>query len=241
MNAVFPPPPPDSDLERLLDAYAPLSAIDLYPSLSAFAARSLVEVWEAAERLAGATLQAPFWAFPWPAGIGLAHAIMDRPELVDGVDVIDVGAGGGVAAFACARAGARRVVACDIDPWALAVTRIGAARQDLAVETLQADVTVTPTVLDAFDVVLCGDLAYDRRNAAAERSALDAAAARGATVLVADAGRTYFDAAGMQLISELTLPVVQDLEGCDSKTVRVFRIGVSSAPASRGSLPPPHG
>lgn len=241
MSAVFPLPPPDGDVETLLDAFAPFAAIDLCPSLSAFAARSLVEVWEAAERMAGVTLQAPFWAFPWPAGIGLAHAVLDRPELVEGLDVIDVGAGGGVAAFACARAGARRVVACDIDPWALTVTRIGAARQGLAVETLRADVTVTPAVLDAFDVVLCGDLAYDGRSAAAERSALDAAAVRGATVLVADAGRTYFDPAGMQLMAELSLPVVQDLEGCERKTVRVFRIEVRTAPASPDSLRPPHG
>jgi predicted nicotinamide N-methyase len=218
----FPDPPTDRDLEALLDEHASFGSVPLCPAVSAFSARSLVEIWEAAERLADARLPSPFWAYPWPAGIGLARSILDRPALVAGRSVTDVGAGGGVASFACARAGARRIVACDIDPWALAVTRIGAARQHLAVETLQADVTESPETLDEFDVVLCGDLAYDRSTALRERAALQRAADRGALVLVADAGRTWFQPTGMRLHQEWSVPVAADVEGTAQRTVRVF-------------------
>ncbi|MGD8278297.1 MAG: methyltransferase, partial [Gemmatimonadota bacterium] len=57
-----------------------------------------------------------------------------------------------------------------------------------------------------------------------ERSLLRAAAGRGATVLVADAERAYFDASGLELIAEHTIPVVTDLEGVERRTARVYRM-----------------
>lgn len=183
-----------------------------------------MQVWQAAERLAGCVLPAPFWAFPWPAGIALARTLHDDPSIVRGRAVIDVGTGGGVSSFGAARAGARRVVAMDIDPWALAVTRLGAMRQDVHVETHEGDITRTPDVLDGFAVILCADMAYDRSSAAAERAAIQRAVARGATALLADAGRTYFETTGLELMAELTIDVVADLEGTDRKLTRVWRM-----------------
>jgi predicted nicotinamide N-methyase len=217
------PPPDDLTLERFLDQNAPFTPVPLCPELFAFAAVSLVAVWEAAEALAGGTMPSPFWAFPWPAGIALARVVLDRPDLVRDRFVLDLGAGGGVASFACARAGAAGVVACDVDPWAVAVTRIAARRQRLDVETLGEDPTLVPPALDTFDVVLAADLAYDRRSSARERATLQRAAMRGATVLLADAGRTYFKSEGMELLAEMEIPVVQDLEGVDTRVTRVYR------------------
>jgi predicted nicotinamide N-methyase len=222
---VFPTPPPDPELEQFLDRYAPLSDVSLCPEIRAFTASSLVDVWEAAEQLAATVLPSPFWAFPWPAGIALARVILDRPELVRARKVIDMGAGGGVTCFACASAGARQVLACDVDPWSLAVARIGARRQALAIDVSRADPASYPEVLDPFDVVLCADLAYDRATAALERMALERAAARGATVLLANAGRSYFDVGGLELIADFTVPAVQDLEGDSAKFTQVFRLG----------------
>ena len=210
--------------EAFLDSFAPFSPPPLCPELRAFCAASLVEVWEAAERLAGHTLPSPFWAFPWPAGIALARVILDEPALVAGKSVIDVGAGGGISCLAAARAGARRVVACDVDPWALATTRLAARRLHVSVEVLQEDAARRPAMLDGFEVVLCGDLAYDRAAAAQERQALVRAAAGGATLLIADAGRTWFDATGLQPWAEFRVPVVADLEGRTEALARVFLV-----------------
>jgi predicted nicotinamide N-methyase len=77
-------------------------------------------------------------------------------------------------------------------------------------------------VLEGIDVVLCGDLAYDRSTAAGERAAIERAVERGAVALIADAGRTYFDASGLEPVAEYTIDVVADLEGCDRKTARVY-------------------
>jgi len=218
------PPPPDDVLAAFLDQHAPFSPVPLCPGLFAFAAPSLVQVWAAAERLVGTTLPSPFWAFPWAAGIALARVVLDAPQQVRSRSVIDAGAGGGVSSVACALTGAARIVACDVDPWALSVTRIAAQRQNCEVETVLADVTASPGLLDDFDVILAGDLAYDRTAAPLERAALDRAAGRGATVLLGDAGRTYFRTEQVELMGEWEIPVIRDLEGTDVRLSRVYRL-----------------
>jgi predicted nicotinamide N-methyase len=222
MRADAAQPPPE--FAALLDEVAPFTPVPLCPEILAFQAISLVAVWTAAEQLAGIALPAPFWAFAWPAGSALARVILDQPELVRGRRVLDLGAGGGVGAIACARAGARRVVANDIDAWALEVTRIAAVRQHVAVETLLGDLTGDMAIAHDFDVVLAADLAYERSATPRERGFLEAARRNGAVVLIADAERTYFDASGLNLIAEYMLPVVYDLEGKRTRVARVYRM-----------------
>jgi predicted nicotinamide N-methyase len=218
-----PPGAPAADaLARLLDTHTDFAAPALLPEIRVFQARSLVGIWEAAERLAGDTLDAPFWAYAWPAGVALARVLLDHAEWVQGARVLEIGAGGGVASLAAARTGAARVVANDIDPWALATTALAAARQALSVETLRADLTATPDVVTGYDVVLASDLSYERRIAPRQRALLGRARSAGARVLVADAGRTYFNDAGLTPIAAYTLPVPRDLEGVDERHARVF-------------------
>lgn len=216
--------PSHAALAELLDRHTDFGPAPLSPEIRVFQARSLVEIWEAAERLAGRTLPPPFWAYAWPGGAALARVVLDHSDWIAGRRVLDLGTGGGVAALAAARAGAREVAANDLDPWALATARLAADRQDLAITPLVADLTASPHAIDEFDVVLCGDLAYERRVAPRIRSLLSRAAARGALVLAADAGRAYFDDTGMRRIAEYTIPVPRDLEGVDERTARVYRV-----------------
>jgi predicted nicotinamide N-methyase len=140
-----------------------------------------------------------------------------------------------VAALAAARAGAAAVTANDQDPWALATARLAAERQGLELTMLLAELTAEtgepgePGELGEpsesvrrYDVVLCADLAYERRVAPRIRAFLEAARAGGARVLLADAGRAYFDDTGCTLQAEYTVPVPRDLEGADTRTARVF-------------------
>ena len=125
--------------------------------------------------------------------------------------------------FAAAYAGAARVVANDIDAWAALVTRIGADAQGLAVDTLVADLCAAPeAALEPYDVVLCSDLSYERAEAPRQRRVLDAAMQRGALVIAADAGRTYFDPDGLTLLAEYELDVPADLEGRGTRVARVW-------------------
>jgi predicted nicotinamide N-methyase len=227
----------------LLDEYAPLGPAPLVSEVMVFQGKVLLELWSAAERVAGTALGPPFWGYPWPGGIALARLLLDRPELVVGARVLDLGTGGGVAALAAARAGAASVVANDRDPWALATARLAAERQGLALDFLLAEITEVPGVDGAaevdeslspsaarelpapwrgHDVILCADLAYERRFAPRIRAFLEAARAGGARVLVADAGRAYFDETGCTLRAEYLVPVPRDLEGTESRAARVY-------------------
>ncbi|HUF51119.1 MAG TPA: methyltransferase domain-containing protein, partial [Longimicrobiales bacterium] len=186
------PAPARAACTSLLAQHAPLRAVPLCPEIRAHYAHSLVAVWQAAEEIAGQPLDSPFWAYPWAGGCALARVLLDTPDLVAGRSVLDLGAGGGVASLAAARAGAARVVANDIDVWALTVAELAASAQALALETLHTDICARPALVDDYDVVLCSDLAYERVEAPRQRHVLERAAANGAAVLVADAGRTYF-------------------------------------------------
>lgn len=218
----FAPPPDDVALAALLDAYAPLAPVPLAPEVQAFQGKGVLEVWQAAERLAKRALPAPFWAYAWAGGAALARVVLDHPEWVAGRRVLDVGSGGGVATLAAVRAGAAEAVANDVDPWALATLRLAARRQHVEVTTLLADLTRQPAAVDGFDVVLCGDLHYERRKARPQRALLERAARRGARVLVADAERAYFDPTGMERVASFTVPVPRDLEGVEARVANVY-------------------
>ncbi|MEJ2184693.1 MAG: methyltransferase domain-containing protein [Gemmatimonadota bacterium] len=215
---------PDADFEALLDRHAPLAPAPLCPEIRVFQARDLTEVWEAADRLAGEPTESPFWAYAWPAGAALARVVLDRPALVRGLHVLDIGAGGGVAALAAAKAGAARVVANDEDPRALDVVALAAERQDLAVEPVPGDVTERPELLTGHDVVLCADLGYERERAPQLHTLLRNARQAGATVLVADAGRKYFEARGLEPMARFDVDVPEDLEGVAVRTAVVYRL-----------------
>lgn len=220
-----PPPPPLDALAALLDRCASFEPPSLVPEVRVFHAYSLTDVWEAAESIVAGTLPSPYWAYAWPAGIALARVLLDQPEIVQGRRVLDFGAGGGVASLAAARAGATLVTANDLDPWAAAVTRIAAARQGLRVDTHTGDLTQNAQLMHAYDVVLGSDLSYERAVAPLQRALLEQAHARGADVLIADAGRTYFDERGLAQIAEYEIEVPLDLEGVGSRRARVYRMG----------------
>ncbi len=221
---MFIDPPAEEILERLLDAHAPLTPVALCPEILAFQGTSLVQVWEAAEKIVGEHLPAPFWAYPWAAGVALARVVLDQADHFVGRKVLDIGSGGGVAALAAARADALQVVANDVDPWALAVARIAARRQKLYLDFLLEDLTQHPRAVTGYDIVLCSDLAYERRTAPRQRALLERARADGARVLVADAGRKYFDDKDLAQLAVYQLAVPKDLEGVELRTARVFEM-----------------
>jgi predicted nicotinamide N-methyase len=85
-----------------------------------------------------------------------------------------------------------------------------------------ADLTTTPELSTQFDVMLCCDLNYDRSATPGERAVLEGARAAGARILVADAGRTYFDASGLTLLGTFEVPVPKDLEGGELRVAHVY-------------------
>ena len=120
----------------------------------------------------------PYWSFCWASGLVLARWLAERPEWVRGKRVLDFGAGSGVAAIAAAKAGAVEVVACDLDPLALAACQANAALNEVELRYSQDFFGEE----DRFDLIIVADVLYDRSNL----PLLDHFLSRGREALVAD-------------------------------------------------------
>ena len=120
----------------------------------------------------------PYWSFCWASGLVLARWLAERPEWVRGKRVLDFGAGSGVAAIAAAKAGAVEVVACDLDPLALAACQANAALNEVELRYSQDFFGEA----DRFDLIIVSDVLYDRANL----PLLDHFLSRGREALVAD-------------------------------------------------------
>ena len=120
----------------------------------------------------------PYWAFCWASGLALARFLAEHPHWVRGKRVLDFGAGSGVAAIAAAKAGAQHVLACDLDPLALAACRANAELNGVQL-SYSSDFFAEA---DHFDLILVADVLYDRENL----PLLDQFLTRGQHALIAD-------------------------------------------------------
>jgi len=210
------------DFAALIDVHAPPSTSPLVPEVWLHLSPRVLPLWEAVEAATGRTnTPPPYWAFAWPGGQAVARHVLDHPEWVKGRTVLDFAAGGGIAAIACVKAGAARVVANEIDPLALACMRKNAALNGIELELLGRDVL---GVDEGWDVVIAGDVCYERL--LAERVDLWRAslARRGAVVLLADPGRNYFSTASLKELARYSVPTTLDLEGRAVRETGVFRV-----------------
>lgn len=199
-----------------------LARAPLVPEIALHLAGELTPIWQASEAwLAARNVAPPFWAFAWPGGQALARFCLDAPDLVVGRHVLDFAAGCGIAAIAAARAGAARVEAAEIDPLAAAACRLNAALNGVAVQAVAAD----PVGTDAgWQTVLAGDVCYEAPMARRVLSWLGDLAARGAAVWLADPGRAYLPAAGLEGVACYRVPTSFELEDRPVREVTVFRV-----------------
>lgn len=182
-----------------------------------------MDLWQKTEdELGDLGLAPPFWAFAWAGGQGLARHVLDHPDLVAGRRVIDFACGSGLVGIAAMLAGASSCHCVDIDPFALEATRLNAALNGVTVTTEAADITSGP-VPDA-DVVICGDVFYDKTMADAVLAFLDRLLAAGIEVLVGDPGRSYLPRTRLVELGTYMVPVVGALEDNEIKRTTVFRV-----------------
>jgi predicted nicotinamide N-methyase len=161
----------------------------------------------------------PFWAFAWPGGQALASFITDRPEVVAGKRVLDLAAGCGLVAIAAARAGARQIAANDIDCFAAAAIAMNAVENAAAVEVLLGDLVGSH---EPWDVILAGDVAYQRNMADPMTIWLEARAKAGALVLIGDPGRAFLPQEKLRSLACYDVPVPFILEDVAMKQTGVW-------------------
>jgi predicted nicotinamide N-methyase len=194
-------------------------------------------LWEQTECETGNTdLPPPFWAYPWAGGIALARYVLDHPERVAGRVVLDLASGSGLVAIAAALAGARLVIASDIDPMAVAAIALNAGLNDVTIQVATGDLLApdagTRPAGDGGmpctdgsprpDLVLVGDAFYERRMAHRVLRLLDRAQAAGARALLGDPGRAYLPHDGLRAVASYAVPVWAGLEDVEVKQTTVW-------------------
>ncbi|MYZ48952.1 class I SAM-dependent methyltransferase [Propylenella binzhouense] len=219
------------DPAAFVRANTELLAPPLVPEVRIHLAHEALPLWERTEEELGEMgLPPPYWAFAWAGGQALARHILDHPALVAGRSVLDFASGSGVVAIAAAKAGAARVVANEIDAFALAALAENAAANDVRLECAAADLIGRD---DGWEIVLVGDAFYEKPLADRLAPWLDALARRGATVLVGDPGRTYLPKGRLASIAAYSVPVTRALEDSEIKRTEVWR-WPAPAPAEAG-------
>lgn len=230
------PAAPRRDWMAFIRENTRLLAPPLVPEIRLHLAEESLPIWRRTEEELGAmNVDPPYWAFAWAGGQALARHLLDNPELVAGFAVLDLGAGSGLAGLAAAKAGARSVLAADIDTVALVAARTNAEANSCLIETIGEDLLTTTGAL-AVDVVLVGDLFYERELAERVLAFLDIQTAGGAVVLAGDPQRSYFPRKRFRRIAEYGVPVTRELEDQEIKRTAVWRLAASGdLPAKIGT------
>lgn len=212
------------DRETFIRRHTALAAVPFVPEIRIFTASRVTPLWEATEAWLDARgLAIPFWAVPWAGGQAVARYVLDHPEVVAGKRVLDFGAGSGLVAIAAARAGAAHVIALDIDPVALAAVALNAEANGVAVEGVLADPNAALGEGIATDVVLAGDVWYERETATRVEAWLRASASRGVSIVSGDPARAYAPRA-TRVLARYDVPVMRDLESADVRATSVFAL-----------------
>jgi predicted nicotinamide N-methyase len=212
-----------AEIAQFIRANTIVAAQPLVPEIRLHLATEITPLWQATESmLAASQLPPPYWAFAWAGGQALARHVLDHPELVRGRDVLDFGAGSGLLSIAAARAAARSVLAAEIDPVAAQAIALNAALNDVAVAVETADVIGRRPA--PWQVILVGDMCYERPLAERLTAWLRLLAEDRTTVLLGDPGRNYLPQTGLEVLARYRVATPLDLEDREWRDGVVWRL-----------------
>lgn len=216
-------PRDDFDYPAFIAANTTLIAPPHVPEIKLYLAEESVPIWQKTEEELGEmNVPPPFWAFAWAGGQALARYLLDNPHEVAGKIVLDLGTGSGLAAIAAMKAGAASVLAADIDPIALASAHLNADANSVVLSTTQRD--VLSEAPGTFDIILVGDLFYERDLAERVLTYISLAKSRGARVLVGDPQRSYFPTDRFTCAAAYEVAVTRELEDVLVKKTAVWAL-----------------
>jgi predicted nicotinamide N-methyase len=210
--------------EDFIRANAVLMSPPLVPEIKLHLATEIVPLWKKTEEeLAEMGVPPPYWAFAWAGGQALARYILDHPAQVAGKKVLDFGAGSGLVALAAAKAGAASVLATDIDKFSLAAIRANAEANGLSVATTGEDIIGGGPISEewAFDVILVGDMCYERPLAERLMAWLKESEAQ---ILLGDPGRSYFPKQGLMRLAQYNVATTRELEDREIRETGVWQL-----------------
>ena len=165
----------------------------------------------------------PYWAFAWAGGLALSRYLGEQPEVVAGRRAFELATGSGLVAIAALHAGAARVSATDIDPFAVEAVGLNARANGVRVDASTADVLDDETPPDA-DVILAGDTWYEAAIAERMLPWLRRASDAGIDVLIGDPGRRYLPRDHLIEMAGYDVRTTTELEDLELKRGYVFRL-----------------
>ena len=214
-----------ADPEAFIRANTALERPAMVPEFRLWLASEYVPIWQATEDwLEQQNVDPPYWAFCWPGGQAIARYLLDNPDTVRDRRVLDFAAGSGVSSMAAAWAGAASVVANDIDLLSLVAARLNAAANGLTVALSADDWLAHPESAPPADVVIAGDVCYEREMSARALAWLRGHAEAGRLVLLGDPGRNYFSAQGLEELARYDIPTSLQLENRGMRETVVWRV-----------------
>ena len=195
----------------------------LVPEVKLHLAHEAVPLWQKTEEELGEMgLAPPFWAFAWAGGQALARYVLDHSSLVENLKVVDLATGSGLVAIAAAQAGSATIVAADIDEFATTAAQMNAELNHVKLEIKLEDLLPQPP--PETDLILVGDLFYEKTLAARCLSWLRVAQGQGARILIGDPGRSYLPKDQLEKLAEYNVPVTRDLEDAEIKRTSVWAL-----------------
>ena len=210
------------DPTAFIVANTEIQSTSLLPEIRLHLASEDMALWQMSDEdrsLEGLPL--PYWAFAWAGGQALARHLLDNWEAVRGKRVLDVGAGSGLEAIAAAMAGAASITAVDVDPYAIAATRLNADLNRVDVATWLGDPVGRPR---DWDVVMVGDLFFEQPLAQDLEDWLRGLLDHGVEVLIGDPQRTYLPRQGLDRLASYAVPTTSALEDSDLRNASVWRM-----------------
>jgi len=199
-----------------------VEAPKLIPEIRLHLATELSPLWHATESyLNQHDIEPPFWAFAWVGGQALARYILDHPQVAAGLNVLDIGIGGGIVSIAAASAGAAHVTALDVDPLAAAACRMNAGLNGTADRIITETADAITYDLTAFDLILVGDVCYTRGESDALTQHLRQAAA---PVLLGDPGRQFLPRQELSLLATYQVETSRELEAASVTEAGVYHM-----------------
>jgi predicted nicotinamide N-methyase len=221
----------------------------LVPEIKLHLAHEALPIWQKTEdELGEIGLPPPFWAFAWAGGQALARHILDTPSAVSGKRVVEIASGSGMVGIAAMKAGAKSIIAADIDLFSVAAIEVNLLLNNKkatlryreggnlcfslnAVPRLRRENEFEITSENLLiadppdtDLILVGDLFYEKNVAERCLAWLELAQAKGIDVLIGDPGRSYLPKDHLVKLAEYSVPVSRDLEDADIKRTAVWRL-----------------
>ena len=223
---------PSASRAQFVRAHTRLRPVPLVPEISLHVADEATALWHKTEEELGAIgLPPPYWAFAWAGGQALARYLLDHAGVVAGRRVADIGTGSGLVAIAAAKAGAAAVTGFETHAFAVAAATLNTEANGVKLDLRLAD--PLQGGLEGVDLVLVGDLFYERPLAERLGAWIEGAAAT-ARVLIGDPGRSYLPRDRLERLAEYSVPTTRELEDLAIKRTGVWTLAAPTPPTGEG-------